>query len=464
MKAERKRIWGWYFFDWASQPYNTLLLTFIFGPYFAKIASAEYMAQGLAEAEAEAQAQAFWGVALTVAGVSIAILSPILGAIADGTGRRMAWIWAFSAAYVLGAAGLWTLAPDAPALIQAVVFFGIGFVGMEFATTFSNALLPSLTHDEEIGAVSGSGFAFGYLGGLVALALMLLFFAESGDTGRTLIGLPPAFGLDPAAREGTRFVGPFSALWYAVFMIPFFLWVKEPPRPAGTAVRARAALAGLWASILGLANRRSLAAYLGSSMFYRDALNGLFGFGGVYASGVLGWSVTQIGTFGILGGVTAGLASWGGGIVDRRYGPKPVITWSIVVLILVSLIIVGMKRESLFGLPLAAGSRLPDVIFYVCGGLIGAAGGTVQAASRTLMVRHTTPDHAAQAFGLFALSGKATSFLAPALIAAVSAATGNQQIGITPLIALFLIGLFLLLWVNPDGERAAWSASQPSSR
>jgi UMF1 family MFS transporter len=123
-----------------------------------------------------------------------------------------------------------------------------------------------------------------------------------------------------------------------------------------------------------------------------------------------------------------------------------------------------MNRESLFGIALAEGSRLPDMVFYVCGGLIGAAGGTVQAASRTLMVRHTTPEQAAQAFGLFALSGKATSFLAPALIAAVSAATGNQQIGITPLIALFLVGLVLLVWVNPDGERAAWSEPQPASR
>jgi UMF1 family MFS transporter len=107
----------------------------------------------------------------------------------------MLWIWAFSAAYVIGAAGLWTLAPEAPALTQAVVLFCIGFVGMEFATTFTNALLPSLTGEDDIGAVSGSGFAFGYVGGVAALVLMLLFFAENGSMGRTLIGLPPAHAL-----------------------------------------------------------------------------------------------------------------------------------------------------------------------------------------------------------------------------------------------------------------------------
>lgn len=464
MTAERRRIWGWYFFDWASQPYNTLLLTFIFGPYFAEVATAHYLAAGMAEGAARAQAQALWGVGLAAAGGAIAVLSPVLGAIADGSGRRMLWIWAFSAAYVVGAAGLWTLAPEAPALTQAVVLFCIGFVGMEFATTFTNALLPSLTGEDEIGAVSGSGFAFGYVGGLAALILMLLFFAESGTTGRTLIGLPPAFGLDPAAREGTRFVGPFAALWYAVFMIPFFLWVREPRRPPGLVRRAGESIADLWRSIRGLLHRRSLAAYLGSSMFYRDALNGLYGFGGIYAVGVLGWSVTQVGVFGILGAVTAAVACWFGGRADRAFGPKPVITASILVLVGVCLVVVGMNRQAFFGVPLAEGSRLPDIVFYLCGGLIGAAGGTLQAASRTLMVRHTTPDRAAESFGLYALSGKATSFLAPALIAAVSAATGNQQVGITPLIALFLLGLALLVWVRPDGERAAWSASSPASR
>jgi UMF1 family MFS transporter len=228
--------------------------------------------------------------------------------------------------------------------------------------------------------------------------------------------------------------------------------------------RTAESIGDLWRSIRGLVHRRSLAAYLGSSMFYRDALNGLYGFGGVYAVGVLGWSVTEVGLFGILGAVTAAVACWFGGKADRAFGPKPVITASILVLIAVCLVVVGMNRQAFFGVPLAAGSRLPDIIFYVCGGLIGAAGGTLQAASRTLMVRHTTPERAAEAFGLYALSGKATSFLAPALIALVSTASGNQQIGITPLIALFLIGLALLVWVRPDGERAAWSAASPALR
>lgn len=453
MVSAKKRIWGWFFFDWASQPYNTLLLTFVFGPYFAEVAKSYYLTQGLSAEAAGAQAQAFWGYGQTISGVMIALLAPVLGAIADGSGRRMIWIWVFSAFYVIGSWGLWYLTPDMPDLTMAMVFFGLGLIGMEFATIFTNSLMPSLAEHEEMGKISGSGFAFGYLGGIISLIIMLLLLAESGVTGKTLIGIDPVLGLDAASREGTRAVGPFTALWYIVFMVPFFLWVRETPG-TGTGQPVKAALADLGRLLKTLPSRQSLFAYLMSSMFYRDSLNALYGFGGVYASGVLGWSVTQIGIFGIIGAISASLATWIGGKLDAARGPKPVIVMSVWVLIVVCAVIVGMSREQIFGIPFAEGSGAPDVIMYLCGILIGAAGGTVQAASRTMMVFHTTPERATEAFGLFALSGKATSFIAPFAIAVASDISGSQRIGVAPLIGLFLIGLILLIWVKPNGERA----------
>jgi MFS transporter, UMF1 family len=455
MATARQRIWGWWFYDWASQPYNTLLLTFIFGPYFAEIARGYYMGTGMDEELAKAAAQAYWGYGLTIASVIIAVLAPILGAVADGTGRRLIWVWVFSMFYVVGAGALWYVVPggEASNLFWAVSFFGIGFIGMEFTTIFTNALMPTLGDHDDIGAISGSGFAFGYLGGLISLILMLLLFAESSTTGKTLLGIDPIFGFDSEAREGTRFVGPLTSAWYIVFMIPFFLWVKEPKMPAGR-LHIGAALQSLRELLVSLRFRKSLAAYLTSSLFYRDALNALYGFGGVYASNVLDWSITQIGVFGILGGITAMVASYLGGKLDRRYGPRFVIAWSIVVLTLVCIVIVGLTRESLFGIPLDPASATPDIIFYICGGLIGAAGGPLQAASRTMLVRHTTPDRATEAFGLFALSGKVASFISPFLIALVSHFSGSARIGISPVILLFLCGLILLIWVNPKGEQA----------
>jgi UMF1 family MFS transporter len=128
---------------------------------------------------------------------------------------------------------------------------------------------------------------------------------------------------------------------------------------------------------------------------------------------------------------------------------------SIVVLIFVCLIIVGMTREGVWGIAMDPASGLPDQIFFACGALIGAAGGALQAASRTMMARHTTPDRATEAFGLFALSGKVASFMSPALIALVTTISGSQRIGIAPLVVLFLIGLFLLAFVKPKGELPA---------
>ena len=450
--SAKRRIWGWYFFDWASQPYNTLLLTFIFGPYFAEIARGHYMAEGMDPEASGAAAQAYWGAGLAIASVIIAVTAPLLGAIADSTGRRLVWVWFFSTFYIFGSYALWYIAPGGDNLFWAVLFFGLGFIGMEFATIFTNALMPSLTDHDDLGAVSGSGFAFGYLGGVLALAIMLALFAENSATGKTLIGIDPVLGLDPEAREGTRAVGPFTAIWYAVFMIPFFLWVKEPHterRPLNLSL----AFASLRDLIASLRYRGSLSAYLASSLFYRDALNALYGFGGVYASGVLGWEITQIGVFGVVGAVTAMIAAWIGGKADRRYGPKPVIAFCIVVLIAVCCVIVGMTRESLWGIPLDPAGGTSDQIFFACGALIGAAGGALQAASRTLMVRHTTPDRATEAFGLYALSGKVASFISPALIALVTAISGSQRIGISPLIVMFLIGLVLLLFVRARGEQ-----------
>lgn len=461
--SPRKRIWGWMMFDWASQPYNTLLLTFIFGPFFAEIVIDRLTGEGLGPEAARAQAQAYWGYGLTTAGVLIAIMAPIMGAIADSTGRRMPWIWVFSIANVIGAAGLWYSAPGDFSIVTVLFFFGLGLIGMEFATIFTNAMLPDLGAHEDIGAISGSGWAWGYVGGVVALAIMLLFFAEN-DAGVTFIGLDPALGLDASMREGTRSVGPITALWYAVFMIPFFLWVKEPRADVVRGLPIAQALAGLGRTLRSLPKHPSMTAYLGSSMFYRDALNGMYTFGGIYALGVLDWSVVDIGVFGIMAAITGAIFAWVGGRVDRKVGPKPVILVCILVLIAVAIVIISITKTTVLGMAVPADSGLPDITFYICGGFIGAAGGALQSASRTMMVRQANPERMTEAFGMYALAGKATTFLAPAAIAITTDLTGSQRLGITPLIVLFTIGLILLLWVKPDGERAPrWSASaQPS--
>ena len=438
MITNKKRIWGWFFFDWASQPYNTLLLTFIFGPYIK-----ELLGDGTT-------AQTAWGFGIGAAGILIAICAPIFGAMADTSGNRLRWIWFFSLLYFVGAFGLWWASPVSFNLTLILISFAIGLIGMEFATIFTNSMLPDLGTRDEIGRISGNGWAFGYVGGLVTLVVMLLLFAENAETGKTLIGIDPLFGLDASLREGTRAVGPLAAIWYAVFMIPFFLFVRDPKTAKPSSDAIRLALAGLKTTITGLPQSPSLFAYLGSSMFYRDALNGIYVFGGIYAAGVLEWDVVDTGVFGILAIINGAVFAWLGGRADSAYGPKPVIIICVLLLLLVSVSIVFISRDTVLGIAVGADSALPDIAFYIVGALIGAAGGALQSASRTMMVRQANPDRMTEAFGLYALSGKATSFIAPLLIGTVTYLTDSQQLGVTPLIGLFLIGLFLLIWVKPD--------------
>ena len=446
----KKRVRGWMMFDWATQPFFTLGLTFIFGPYFAVVAAEAFLNNGMDKDTAAASAQTIWSWGQAIAGIFVAIIGILAGAYADSTGRRMPWIWAASIVFVICTWLLWYMVPDGSAMWSSLIIFSIAFVAAEFAAVFTNAILPSLGPRQEVGKISGNGMALGYIGGILSLFIMLFFFFDDG--GKTFIGLAPGFGfLDPDAREGTRAVGPLISIWFVVFMVPFFMWVKEgksPNRQGGFTQ----SMTELKLSLQGMLKRPSLFSFMGAQMFYRDALGGLYAFGGVYAALVLGWGLTQLGVFGIIGGISAALVTWVSGKYDRKLGPRPVIYFHIWVLIIVSLCIIGMSRTSFYGIALPVDSNLPDIIFYICGAAIGGSGGGIYAASRSMMVRHTNMDRPTEAFGLFALAGKATAFLAPLLIGLFTYWLNDARLGFSPVVGLFILGMLLLRWVQPEGD------------
>jgi UMF1 family MFS transporter len=448
----KKRVQGWMMFDWATQPFYTLGLTFIFGPYFASVASDTFLNSGMDEATADASAQTIWSWGQAVAGLFVAVFGILAGAYADSTGRRMPWLWAASIIFAICTWMLWFMVPDGSAIWSSLIIFSIAFVAAEFALVFTNSVLPSLGGRKEVGKISGNGAALGYTGGILSLFIMLFFFFDDG--GKTFIGLEPGFGLlDPENREGTRAVGPLISIWFIIFMVPYFIWVKEDKKPNQQGGFSKS-MSELKASMLGMLKRPSLFSFMGAQMFYRDALNGLYAFGGVYAVLVLDWDLTQLGIFGIIGGISAALVTWVSGKYDRKLGPKPVIYFHVWVLIFVSFCIIGMSRTSFYGIVLPVGSNLPDIIFYICGAAIGGSGGGIYAASRSMMVRHTNKARPTEAFGLFALAGKATAFLAPLLIGIFTYLLNDARLGFSPVIGLFILGMFLLRWVHPDGDQA----------
>ncbi len=437
----RSAVISWIFFDWAAQPYFTLITTFVFAPYFATHVAAD-----------PASGQSLWGFATAAAGLTIALLSPVLGAIADASGRRKPWIAVFGALLVIGSCLMWFGKPGDTSVIPPLLLaYAIATVGVEFATVFNNAMMPSLVPPDRIGRLSGTGWATGYVGGILSLILVLGFLAADPVSGRTLFGLTPLFGLDPITHQGDRITGPLTGIWFIIFVLPMFLLTPDYPAKRPVREALRAGLIELRQTLRELPQRKSMAAFLLANMIYTDGLVSLFAFGGIYAAGTFGWQTIQIGSFGILLAIAGAFGAWLGGRLDDSLGPKRVISGSMLILLLAIVAILMVDKESILFVkvapPMPGGALFASAserAYLVLGCLIGAAGGPLQAASRTLLIRMAPKDRIAQYFGLFALTGKVTSFVGPLLIGIITAVTASQKAGMAVLVAFFVAGLVLL--------------------
>jgi UMF1 family MFS transporter len=304
---------------------------------------------------------------------------------------------------------------------------------------------------DRIGRLSGTGWATGYVGGILSLILVLGFLAASPDTGRTLFGFTPLFGLDPVSHEGDRIAGPLTAIWFIVFVLPMFLLTPDYPAKRKVSEALHAGLSDLRHTLAELPQQKSLAAFLLANMIYTDGLVSLFAFGGIYAAGTFGWNTIQIGSFGIILAIAGTLGAWLGGQLDDRLGPKRVIAGSMLMLLFAIIAILLVSKDSILFVavtpPMPGGALFASAAeraYLLLGCLIGAAGGPLQAASRTLLIRLAPQDRIAQYFGLFALTGKVTSFIGPLLIGLITAVTASQKAGMAVLVLFFVAGLALL--------------------
>jgi UMF1 family MFS transporter len=441
-KAGPLALSGWVMFDWATQPFYTLVVTFLFAPYFVNGFIGD-----------PALGATLWAYATGGAELIAALLAPILGSIADTGLPRKPWIAGFSVLLVVGLCGLWLAVPGQTGMAPLVLLsFALATIGAELATVFNNAMMPSLVSGKRLGTLSGIGWATGYVGGLVSLVLVAGFIVADPDTGKTLLGLKPIITIDIATRADERLVGPFSALWYLIFVLPLFLFTPDRP---GTRTAAPVK-AGLTQLIIGIKdlyrNHRQVALFLIARMLYADGLGAVFAFGGIYAATVFGWGASELGLFGIILTIAGTIGAATGGMFDDRFGSKRVIGWTLCLFILASIGVLSVdKTNVLFVHPVAPklqGSApfasVGEQVYLAFAILIGLASGPIQAASRTLLARLTPPEKTTKFFGLFSFSGKITAFAAPLAIGVVTAATGSQRLGIgTSLV--FLIGGLLLL-------------------
>jgi UMF1 family MFS transporter len=293
-----------------------------------------------------------------------------------------------------------------------------------------------------MGALSGSAWALGFVGGLVSLALVLGLLAPSPGGTTTMAGLDPLFGLAEADGGPARATGPLSAVWYAVFALPLFLYV--PGNLGAGAPRA----AGLIASLKGLRRHPGLLRFLAARLAYQDALLAVFAFGGIYGAGLLGWGTLELGLFGILLTVTGAIGAFLGGRLDDLFGARPVIAGAIVMCLVAVAMIFALEVPA--DPPTALFARPADWLFLAAGTLVGIAAGPAQAASRTYLARLAPPGELATYFGLFAFSGKAIAFTGPLLVALATNLGGTQRAGLIPIAALFVIGLAVLMTAPRD--------------
>ncbi len=438
---------GWVLFDWAAQPFYTLVVTFLFAPYFVNGFATD-----------PAHGQTLWAYTTGGAQLVAALLAPVLGAIADAGLPRKPWIAGFSVLLVAGMAGLWFAIPGDASLMPLVLLsFAIAVIGAELATVFTNAMMPGLISGDRLGTLSGVGWAVGYVGGLVSLALLAGLVVADPNTGKTLLGLKPLIPLDPATREGDRLVGPFSALWYLVFVLPLFLFTPDRPDKSANAAVVQSGLRQLARAVKELvANHGAIALFLLARMLYADGLGAVFAFGGIYAASVFGWGATELGLFGIVLTIAGTIGACAGGFLDDRAGSKTVIVTALCLFIVASIGVLSIDAdEVLFVIPVAekaTGSgpfASPGEQAYLAFAiLIGLAAGPIQASSRTLLARLCPPDKTTEFFGFYSFSGKITAFAAPLAIGLVTALTDSQRIGISASLVFLVAGLLLLLRVR----------------
>ena len=444
---------GWVLVDWALQPYYTLVLTFLFAPYFTS-----------AVVDDPVRGQALWGYAAAIAGILIAIGSPILGAVADGGGRRKPWVALFAVILAGGLAALWWAEPGAAnsTVFLVLAAFIAATAAAEFATVFTNAIMPTLVPSAQLGRLSGIGWATGYVGGLLSLAVVAGFLVTNPATGRTLLGLEPLFTLDTLQREGDRLVGPFSAAWVLVFLLPFFLFVPDRRSTAVPRVR-KSALADLVTTLRALPGQRDMLTFLIARALYSDGLSAIFVFGGIYGTAVFGWEAFERGLFGIALITVGVVGAVLGGALDDRIGAKRVVIGALILLMAGCIGILSVSAgHVLFTVPVDAKQpgSLPfsssgELVFLAFASLVAIAAAPNQAASRTLLARLAPPERMTQYFGLFAFSGKVTAFLAPLSVAAVTTATGSQRAGMAAILVFLLAGLLLMLPVREQRQPPA---------
>ena len=409
-KNSRLAIVSWCLYDWACASFAIIVTTFIFATYFT-----------LHIADNPIRGTYLWANATAIAGIIIAIASPLFGAIADHGGDHKKWLLFFTSVAVICTSLLWFAYPSPSSIYFTLICVVLGTIGYELSQVFYNVFLPAIADKKYLGRISGWGWGSGYLGGIVALTVALMFFIKSSST-----------WFNHVTFEQVRICGPFAGAWYALFALPMFLFVPSIMQNKKTLIQAtKLGTSELISTIKKLPRQKNILLYLFSHMIYADGLNTLFAFGGIYAAGTFGLTFEEVLLFGITMNITAGIGAILLGHLDDKLGSKRTIILSLMCLIVIGAPMLFLHHKYIFW-AVALGLCL-----FV---------GPVQSASRSLMVRLIADKNAkGEMFGLYALSGRITAFVGPWLLGEMTMRSGSQRVGMATIFAFFLFGMLTLL-------------------
>ena len=404
----KKEVISWSLFDFANQPFSTIIVTFIYGAFFTNFIVAD-----------EHFGTLLWSTGISVTAIVVSLFSPILGALADRGGYRKLFLIFFT--WISAIFSIILYFPEAGDIYFALIVFILANISFEISTVFCNSYLPDLAGKGNIGKVSGFAWGLGFFGGLSALFLSLYLFPD-------------------LESEEIKRINILVGLWFILFSLPTFLFLKDRKAEKLKKTHLVDSIVSLKKTFSEVIKYRTILKFLISRLFYNDGLITIFALGGIYAVETLDFTFEEVMILGIVLNIAAGLGSFVFGFLEDKIGVKRVINISLYVLIIATLIA--------FISPETNSSK---ELFWVAGVLIGLMIGPNQSCSRSLMSQLTPKEKQNEFFGFFALTGKATSFLGPIIFGFITNFY-SQQLALWVVIVFFLIGLFLFNRIDFNEE------------
>lgn len=442
--------------EFARNPYLSLILIFVFPPYFANVVVGDAV-----------RGQEMWGLSNTVVSMLIGALAPFLGAMSDRQGRRKTWLAGIFGMMIVACFALWYAMPGAQSGLSVPVILVLTaslLGGFLISEVFHNSMLPSIAPTERIGSLSGLGLSLNNTGSLLVLLLMLLGVAlpASGMVDWAFLPDQPLFGLDPELQEHNRIAGPIAGAWLLIFIVPFMLWT--PDRPSnGISVR-QAVSEGIAQVVQTIRHARQVSnvgIYLLARMFYNDGKVAIIAYSGIYAAGTFKWELIEMLLFGIILTPFSIMGGVLGGWLDSRFGSRTAIRITICVTLLATLGAVSCASDRIFLIPFDVATEgnfwsfpyfqtLPELVYLGLYMVLGCFITAAFATSRSMMARIAPVSMMSQFFGLYALSGSATAFLGHGMVTLFTALFDSQSIGLGSAVILLAIGLALMHWVREE--------------